>query len=206
MDVIEPQAHNRQAPSPFRMLLRVLGYLNQLIPLKTLDAVHIEHGAHDPWQGPPVALLAEDRPVGGADALGDRLRVRHFADTGEEQRLVGRSGLCRAPLVRCDEVRLDQFEPGDKALDVAGRSQRYRRSRAIPTACDSGQPRFAAGCSLLLAIAAFRAAKIGCRVEGSHFATGRKDTMEPGFSPSEIDTSRPHPARLYNFYLGGCFL
>ena len=27
--------------------------------------------------------------------------------------------------------------------------------------------------------------------------------MEPGFSPSEIDTSRPHPARLYNYYLGG---
>ena len=27
--------------------------------------------------------------------------------------------------------------------------------------------------------------------------------MEPGFSPSDIDTSRPHPARMYNFYLGG---
>src|ERR1039457_2409595 len=27
--------------------------------------------------------------------------------------------------------------------------------------------------------------------------------MQPGFSPSEIDTSRPHPARLYNYYLGG---
>lgn len=27
--------------------------------------------------------------------------------------------------------------------------------------------------------------------------------MEPGLSPSEIDTSRPHPARLYNYYLGG---
>jgi hypothetical protein len=27
--------------------------------------------------------------------------------------------------------------------------------------------------------------------------------MESGFSPSEIDTSRPHPARLYNYYLGG---
>ena len=27
--------------------------------------------------------------------------------------------------------------------------------------------------------------------------------MEPGFSPSEIDTSRPHPARMYDFYLGG---
>ena len=29
------------------------------------------------------------------------------------------------------------------------------------------------------------------------------DAMEPGFSPSEIDTSRPHPARMYDFYLGG---
>src|ERR1044071_9652619 len=27
--------------------------------------------------------------------------------------------------------------------------------------------------------------------------------MEPGFSASEIDTSKPHPARMYNAYLGG---
>ena len=27
--------------------------------------------------------------------------------------------------------------------------------------------------------------------------------MEPGFAPGEIDTSRPHPARMYDFYLGG---
>jgi hypothetical protein len=27
--------------------------------------------------------------------------------------------------------------------------------------------------------------------------------MEPGFVSSEIDTSRPHPARMYNAYLGG---
>jgi S-adenosyl methyltransferase len=27
--------------------------------------------------------------------------------------------------------------------------------------------------------------------------------MEPGFLPSEIDTSRPHPARLYDYFLGG---
>jgi len=27
--------------------------------------------------------------------------------------------------------------------------------------------------------------------------------MEPGFAPSEIDTSKPNPARLYDFYLGG---
>jgi S-adenosyl methyltransferase len=31
----------------------------------------------------------------------------------------------------------------------------------------------------------------------------RKDTMEHGFASSEIDTSTPHPARLYDFYLGG---
>jgi hypothetical protein len=37
---------------------------------------------------------------------------------------------------------------------------------------------------------------------GDHFTTGRKDAMEPGFSPSEIDTSRPHPTRLYNYYPG----
>ena len=27
--------------------------------------------------------------------------------------------------------------------------------------------------------------------------------MEPGFASSDIDTSRPHPARLYDYYLGG---
>lgn len=27
--------------------------------------------------------------------------------------------------------------------------------------------------------------------------------MEPGFASSEIDTSRPHPARMYNYFLGG---
>jgi SAM-dependent methyltransferase len=31
----------------------------------------------------------------------------------------------------------------------------------------------------------------------------RKDAMEPGFAASEIDTSRPHPARMYDAYLGG---
>ena len=25
--------------------------------------------------------------------------------------------------------------------------------------------------------------------------------MEPGFAAAEIDTSRPHPARMYNAYL-----
>jgi len=30
-----------------------------------------------------------------------------------------------------------------------------------------------------------------------------KDAMEPGFAPSEIDTSRPHPARMYDYYLRG---
>lgn len=27
--------------------------------------------------------------------------------------------------------------------------------------------------------------------------------MEPGFSPADIDTSKPHPARMYDAYLGG---
>jgi hypothetical protein len=30
-----------------------------------------------------------------------------------------------------------------------------------------------------------------------------KDAMEPGFAASQIDTSKPHPARMYNAYLGG---
>jgi hypothetical protein len=31
----------------------------------------------------------------------------------------------------------------------------------------------------------------------------RKTYREPDFAPPEIDTSKPRPARLYNFYLGG---
>lgn len=27
--------------------------------------------------------------------------------------------------------------------------------------------------------------------------------MEPGFALADIDTSRPHPERMYDFYLGG---
>ena len=30
-----------------------------------------------------------------------------------------------------------------------------------------------------------------------------KDAMEPGFAASEIDTSKPHPARMYDAYLDG---
>jgi hypothetical protein len=33
--------------------------------------------------------------------------------------------------------------------------------------------------------------------------TGGEDAMEPGFAASEIDTSKPHPARMYDAYLGG---
>ena len=39
--------------------------------------------------------------------------------------------------------------------------------------------------------------------EGVLVSADRKGAMEPGFSPSDIDTARPHPARMYNFYLGG---
>ena len=27
--------------------------------------------------------------------------------------------------------------------------------------------------------------------------------MEPGFASADIDTSRPHPARMYDYFLGG---
>jgi hypothetical protein len=30
--------------------------------------------------------------------------------------------------------------------------------------------------------------------------------MEPGFAASQIDTTRPHPARMYDAYPGDCFL
>src|ERR1039458_5145969 len=32
---------------------------------------------------------------------------------------------------------------------------------------------------------------------------GGKDTMEPGSAPTGVDTSKAHPARMYDYYLGG---
>jgi hypothetical protein len=36
-----------------------------------------------------------------------------------------------------------------------------------------------------------------------HVRDGGKDAMEPGFAASQVDTSKPHPARMYDAYLGG---
>jgi hypothetical protein len=35
---------------------------------------------------------------------------------------------------------------------------------------------------------------------------GGKDAMETGFALSEIDATTPHPARMYDALLEGCFL
>src|SRR5260370_2912828 len=44
--------------------------------------------------------------------------------------------------------------------------------------------------------------RFGRHAWSGHVRDG-KDAMEPGFAASEIDTSRPHPARMYDAYLGG---
>ena len=48
----------------------------------------------------------------------------------------------------------------------------------------------------------FRAARRWCTVRLADVIPG-KDAMEPGFARSEIDTTKPHPARMYDAYLGG---
>jgi hypothetical protein len=55
---------------------------------------------------------------------------------------------------------------------------------------------------LLALIVIFPAAATGGTLGAIVSASG-KDVMEPGFAASEIDTSRPHPARMYDAYLGG---
>jgi hypothetical protein len=50
-------------------------------------------------------------------------------------------------------------------------------------------------------IAGFQAAITGCTLGVGHVRSGRKDAMKPGFAASEIDTSKPHPARMYDAYL-----
>lgn len=58
-------------------------------------------------------------------------------------------------------------------------------------------------CSRMLAIAHCPAGGAGCSLDAALSPAIWKGSMEPGFTPSEIDTSRPHPARLYDYFLGG---
>jgi hypothetical protein len=53
------------------------------------------------------------------------------------------------------------------------------------------------------AIVVFLPGSIGCTLGISHVHDVRgKDAMEPSFAASQIDTSKPHPARMYDAYLG----
>jgi len=49
---------------------------------------------------------------------------------------------------------------------------------------------------------------IRCRMHDGRreVTTGGKDAIETGFALSEIDTTTPHPARMYDALLGGHFL
>jgi hypothetical protein len=51
-------------------------------------------------------------------------------------------------------------------------------------------------------IVIFRTVRRTCILSVSHVRDG-KDAMEPGFAASEIDTTTPHPARMYDALLGG---
>ena len=51
--------------------------------------------------------------------------------------------------------------------------------------------------------ALFPGYKTRYKLADGHITTGGKDAMETGFALSEIDTTRPHPARMYDAYLGG---
>lgn len=57
-------------------------------------------------------------------------------------------------------------------------------------------------CPGLSVIVVFLTACMRCMLSASHIHDG-KDTMEPGFAASEIDTTTPHPARMYDALLGG---
>jgi S-adenosyl methyltransferase len=57
-------------------------------------------------------------------------------------------------------------------------------------------------CPGLALIVIFSCAANGGMLAAATSSDG-KDAMEPGFAAAEIDTSKPHPARMYNAYLGG---
>ncbi len=52
------------------------------------------------------------------------------------------------------------------------------------------------------ALGIFLGHEAACRIEGV-MSQLRRGAMEAGFPLSEIDTTRPHPARMYDAYLGG---
>jgi len=58
-------------------------------------------------------------------------------------------------------------------------------------------------CPGMAVIAGFPPGGTGCTLGAVTSVTGGKDAMVPGFAASEIDTSKPHPARMYDAYLGG---
>jgi hypothetical protein len=60
----------------------------------------------------------------------------------------------------------------------------------------------AGGCSGLVLIVICAAPGRGDTL-GPGCASEGKDAMEPGSAVPQIDTSKPHPARMYNAYLGG---
>jgi hypothetical protein len=62
--------------------------------------------------------------------------------------------------------------------------------------------RVAAWCPGLALIVIFPRTGAGGMLAAAMSGDG-KDAMEPGFAAAEIDTSKPHPARMYNAYLGG---
>lgn len=55
----------------------------------------------------------------------------------------------------------------------------------------------------MFAFVVFRGSRMWCTVRAIVAMTWGKDAMEQGFAASEIDTTRPHPARMYDAYLGG---
>jgi hypothetical protein len=80
-------------------------------------------------------------------------------------------------------------------------AERSRLSKPRPAGC------FRCGhgyglCPELAPIVIYRVTGSGGTLEAVVSVMG-KDAMEPGFAASEIDTSRPHPARMYDAYLGG---
>jgi hypothetical protein len=56
---------------------------------------------------------------------------------------------------------------------------------------------------ILSVIGIFPVSFIECTLGVGHVRRTGKDAMQPGFAASEIDTSTPHPARMYDALLGG---
>jgi S-adenosyl methyltransferase len=88
-----------------------------------------------------------------------------------------------------------------QAADQRGEETGWARTRVITAAWACSRPAWR--CPALSVTVAFLPRLAGCMLGAGHVRDGGMDAMNSEFAASDIDTAKPHPARMYDAYLGG---